>query len=98
MSWLLVSPASPIASFSEILTELFVAVQIPATLLAILLGGNVHGGRWGETIYWLLVFLQWSMAGFGLSALFKLRGQNRAARTRPDRTPRDRAGEKANPK
>lgn len=79
VSWLLISPASPVESSSTALKGGFVMTQMVATFLAILLSGNVHGGSGGEAIYWVLVFAQWFVVGLGVSALFRLRGHRDAA-------------------
>jgi hypothetical protein len=46
---------------------------MPASFLAMLLSGNAHGGSSGENIYWVLVFVQWLLVGFGLAAVLRLR-------------------------
>jgi hypothetical protein len=79
LSWLLISPDSPVESSSDSLKEFLGLIQIVATFLAIILSGNVHGGSEGETIYWMLVFAQWFIVGLGLSFLFRLRGRNDVA-------------------
>ncbi len=71
LSWLMISPLSPVRSSFEGLTEFFSIAQICATFLAILLSGNVHGGTNAGIIYWLLVFVQWSGIGWGISALVR---------------------------
>ncbi len=73
VSWLMISPDSSLHAPSSVASEVFSGLQIAATFLAIILSGNVHGGASGEKIYWALVFAQWLLVGFGLSALFRLR-------------------------
>jgi hypothetical protein len=73
VSWLMISPDSSLHSPSSVASELFSGLQIVATFLVIVLSGNAHGGASGEKIYWVLVFAQWLLVGFGLSALLRLR-------------------------
>jgi hypothetical protein len=79
LSWLLISPGSPIESSSRAIKSFFGIIQIVATFLAAILSGNVHGGSAGERIYWVLVFAQWFTVGLVISFLFRLRGHNDAA-------------------
>src|SRR5215831_9716021 len=79
ISWLMSSPNSSLHSPSSLASQLFSGLQIAATFLAIILSGNAHGGSSGERIYWVLVFAQWLIVGFGLSALFRLRGHHEAS-------------------
>jgi hypothetical protein len=69
-SWFIISPNSPIPSTGGAVAGFLRVVQLPATFLAIPLSGNVHGGAAGERIYWLLVFLEWSILGFTVATLY----------------------------
>jgi hypothetical protein len=79
ISWLLISPESPVETSSTALKYFCGAVQIIAAFLAMTLSGNPHGGAFGEMIYWVLVFAQWFVVGLGLSFLFRLIFHNDAA-------------------
>ena len=70
-SWFIISPNSPVHSVGGGVAGFFSVVQLPATFLAILFSGNVHGGAVGERIYWLFVFLEWSILGFAVAALHR---------------------------
>jgi len=70
LSWLLISPSSPLESSSVALKNFFAFINIIATFLAIIFSGNIHGGSIGEIIYWILVFSQWFAVGFGLPFFF----------------------------
>jgi hypothetical protein len=70
-SWFIISPNSPVQSIGGAVAGFFSVVQLPATFLAIPFSGNVHGGAAGERIYWLLVFLEWSILGFTVATLYR---------------------------
>ena len=70
-SWLVTSPKTPLQSLGDA-GDCLAMAQLPATFLAMLLSGNVHGGDTGETIYWFLVFLEWSIIGFAVAKVYKL--------------------------
>lgn len=70
-SWLAISPNSPVHSVGGAAGGFLSVVPLPATFLAMLLSGNVHGGAAGERIYWLLVFLEWSIVGAAAAAAFR---------------------------
>jgi hypothetical protein len=71
-SWLVTSPKTPLQSLGDDARDSLAMAQLPATFLAMLLSGNVHGGDTGETIYWFLVFLEWSIIGFAVAKVYKL--------------------------
>ena len=86
LSWLLISPGSPIESSSEALKYDIALIQVFALYPALTLSGNPHLGSVGLVIYWVLVFAQWflvglgiSLVGCGLSFLFRMRGRRDAA-------------------
>lgn len=73
LSWMLqgVSVNSIFHDYTERVSDVLAFFQLPATFLAMVLTGNVHGGSTGEHIYWMLVVTEWSLAGFLLSLLWK---------------------------
>ena len=79
VSWLLISPESPVESSSAGLKYFVSFIQIFAAFMAMTLSGDPHLGSVGEIIYWLLVFAQWFTVGLGIAFLFRLRGHNDAA-------------------
>lgn len=70
-SWLIISPDSPVRTIGGGVAGCLSVLQLPAAFLVILFSGNVHGGATGEKIYWLLVFLEWSIFGFTVATLYK---------------------------
>jgi len=71
LSWLLVSPSFP-ASHS--LQQFIVLAQIAPIYLADLLTGNTHEPGTGRMfVFWLLVFVQWFIAGYFLALLVRMR-------------------------
>jgi hypothetical protein len=73
ISWLLISPESPVQTFLPSLQYFFGAIQFVAAFIAMTLSGQPHLGAIGEVIYWVLVLAQWFVVGFGISFLFRLR-------------------------
>lgn len=67
------APDSPVHTYSLSsagLLNFLALIHIVPMILAILISGNAHGGSEGEVIYWILIFGQWFIVGFGLSFLF----------------------------
>jgi hypothetical protein len=78
VTWLLVSPDSPIESSSAAVLNVLGLVHIVPSIVATILSGNVHGGS--NMVYWLLVVAQWFVFGFVLALLLQsLRRHNDAA-------------------
>jgi hypothetical protein len=78
-SWLLVSPASPLASPSDSVLQILGSVHIVPTILASMLSGNIHGGTLGEIFYWVLVICQWSVVALAISLIFRKPGAGNTA-------------------
>jgi len=72
VSWLSISPDSPVESSSATVRNLFGIIQIVAALVAMTLSRNPHLGHGGEIIYWALVLVQWSILGLWISVLLCL--------------------------
>jgi NADH:ubiquinone oxidoreductase subunit K len=75
VSWLLVSPDSPVHPLlltSAGLLNFLALIHIVPTMLSMVASNNVHGGSDGEVIYWILILVQWFIVGLGLSFLFSI--------------------------
>jgi hypothetical protein len=78
LSWLLISPDSPVESSSPEVKNALGLIHIIPFVLTTILSGNAHGGS--DAAYWVLVLIQWSIVGFFLALLFRrLRVNNDAA-------------------
>jgi membrane protease YdiL (CAAX protease family) len=78
LSWLLVSPDSPVETSSADVKNALGFINIIPFILTTILSGNIHGGS--DTAYWILVLVQWFIVCFVLALLFRgLRGHSDAA-------------------
>jgi hypothetical protein len=78
LSWLLISPDSPVELSSPDIKNALGLIHIIPFILTTILSGNIHGGS--NTVFWILVLTQWFILGFILALLFRrLRGHNEAA-------------------
>ena len=68
-SWLLNADSSPYQLNSDFLRVTFGLLQIPATVLSMVITGNVHGGAEREVVYWIVVVVEWCCIGVGLRYL-----------------------------
>ncbi len=77
LSWILVSPASPLKLFSPDVRNALGVIHIIPFILTMMLSGSIHRGS--EVAYWILVLAQWFIVGFVLALLFRaLRGRHNA--------------------